>query len=76
MKNYKVEVKEDSAGKITATAVSRDFGQALGDSITTLASGTEASVGYVKTGVVAGLVYAMGVYAKSRQTGGFSWNPF
>lgn len=75
MKNYKVEVKEASDGTVTATASSRTVGQAVGDSITTLISDNEASVGYVKTAVQLGLVYGGALFGKYRGTGNWSWNP-
>ena len=75
MKNYKVKVTETN-GTAAATVEERSFFEACGDAITTLVSDSEASVGYAKTAVHAGLIYGGMVFAAYRQTGRLSWNPF
>lgn len=75
MDNYKVIVSKATDGTLSATVEERSIGQAVGDSLTTMISDSEASVGYVKTAVQAGLVYGGMLFAKYRQTSAFSWNP-
>lgn len=75
MDNYKVKVSKAADGTVSATAEKRTIGQAIGDSLTTLISDDEASVGYVKTAVQACLVYGCMLFAKYRQTSAFSWDP-
>lgn len=76
MDNYKVKVSKANDGTLTATAEKRSVAQAIGDSITSLVKDDEASVGYVKTGVQAALVYGGMLFTKYQTTGGFSWKPF
>jgi hypothetical protein len=77
MKNYKVKVTAASGTTpASATVTERTYGQAVGDALTTLISDDEGTVGYVGNAVRAGLVYGGMVYAKYRQVGQVSWNPF
>lgn len=77
MKNYKIKLVPGVGDALpTATVESRTIGQAAGDALTTLVSDDEGTIGYVGNVVRVGLVYGMGVYAKYRQVGQLSWNPF
>lgn len=77
MKNYKVKLVAGANGAApTATLEERSVTQAAGDALTTLIKDDEGTIGYVGNVVRAGLVYGMGVFAKYRQTGQMSWNPF
>lgn len=76
MSDKKVTLVTSAEGVVTATVEDRSVFQAVSDTIAAKFDDKTASVGFTSSVVDAALIYGGMLFAKYRQTGQMSWNPF